>query len=56
MMEKVKDNLELDKDMRLKASIQNTIEELENETEKKEDDASVLNKFKRKFNSVVRRR
>ena len=56
MIKKVKDNLELDKDMRLKASIQNTLEELENETEKKEDDASVLNKFKRKFNSVVRRR
>lgn len=56
MMEKVKENLELDKDMRLKASIQNTLEELENESEKKEGDASVLNKFKRKFNSVARRR
>lgn len=56
MMEKVKDNLELDKDIRLKASIKNTLKELENEPEKKEDDASVLNKFKRKFDSVVRRR
>lgn len=56
MMEKAKDNLELDKDMRLKASIQNTLEELENEPEKKENVASVLNKFKRKFDSVVRRR
>ena len=56
MMKKVKDNLELDKDMRLKASIKNTLEELENEPEKKEDDTSVLNKFKCKFDSVVRRR
>lgn len=56
MMEKVKDNLELDKDMRLKASIKNTLEELENEPEKKEDVAPVLTKLKRKFNSVVRRR
>ena len=55
MMEKVKDNLELDKDMRLKASIKNTLEELENETEKKEDDTSVLNKFKHKFDGVIRR-
>lgn len=56
MMKKVKDNLELDKDARFMASIQNTLEELENEPKKKEDDVSVLNKFKRKFDSVVRRR
>lgn len=55
MMEKTKDNLELDKDMRLKASIKKTLEELDDEPEKKEDDASVLNKFKRKFDSVIRR-
>lgn len=56
MMETEKDNLELDKDARFMASIKNTLEEFENEQEKKEDYASVLNKFKRKFDSVVRRR
>lgn len=55
-MKNAKDALEMDKDIRFMASIRESLKEIEKEPEKKEDVASALNKFKRKFDSVVRRR
>lgn len=51
-----RDSLEIDKDMRLMASIENTLKELGKEPEEKETFVSALNKLKRKFDSVVGRR
>nr|DAE45038.1 MAG TPA: hypothetical protein [Bacteriophage sp.] len=52
MTNNAKDDLEMDKDVRFMESL----EDNNKESEKKERSSSALNKFKRKFDSVVRRR
>lgn len=55
-MNETKDDWEMDKDIRFMESIRESLKEIEKEPEKQEDVASALNKLKRKFDSVVRRR